>query len=61
MHLYVEGVGMGKVIGYEDYSGARDCIEVTERPDHDEWRYIVRFYDKDINLYIFQEQGKEFD
>jgi len=61
MFVYVEGMGMGKVVGYEDMSGVGDCVEVEDKPEHDEWRYIVRFVDRDINLYIFQSQAVEMD
>jgi len=59
MNIYVDDMGWGEVVGYEDYSGVGDCVEVTDKPEHDEWRYITYFENRGINLYIFQSQVKE--
>jgi len=60
MQVFIDDMGWGEVVGYEDFSGVGDCVECDTQPDHYEWRYIVNFANRDINLYVFQSQVSDF-
>lgn len=58
MKVYAPDIGVGVVIGFEDYSRTDVLVEDTVMPTHNEWRYIVRFDDVATAMYMFQHEVK---